>query len=161
MEKEEIANPYETRTHILSFAGSGNICFCDDYRCPIRLYNIVYPSVRHAVLSWKTDDLDIKKIISETTLPANLKDVETSIRTTSSVWKWGFIKEYFENYTFKKFNTHPEFAKKLLLTGTKKLLGGLMPGQANFMIDELQGTQNYEGLVLMKVREHLRKQKAP
>ncbi|MCC7436321.1 hypothetical protein IT402_00375 [Candidatus Nomurabacteria bacterium] len=150
---------YENVNEIYSFAGSGNLCFCDDYKYNKRLYNIVYPSVRHTVLSWKTDDLDIKKRISETLLPANLKELENSIRLTSSLWKWGFIKNFFEEYTLKKFSENPEFAKKLLATYPKKIIGGLLPGQANFMINELQDIPGYEGKVLMQVRDNLRKQK--
>lgn len=151
---------YETETEIISFVGSGRYCLCDDYKHNIRLYNIVYPSVRHAVLSWKTDDLSIRKSISEAYLPANLKEVENSITETSNMWKIGNIKSFFESYTFKKFNDVPEFAEILLSTGNKNLLGQIPEGLENFFINELQTEKQFEGLVLMKVRDALRKQKA-
>lgn len=148
-------NPSETSTEILSFAGSGNICFCDDYKFDIRIYNIVYPSIRNAVLSWKTDDLEIKRLISKTILPFDLKDLENEITNVSSMWKPGIIKSFFESYTFKKFNSVTLFAQKLISTGNKKLSNNLMLKEANLMINELQNFENFEGITLMNVRDML------
>lgn len=145
---------------IISFANSGKICLCDDYPYPMRLYSTVYPSVRHAVLSWKTDDISTKILISRTLLPADLKDLENSIKKVGSIWKLGQIKSFFESYTFKKFNSVNEYAQKLLSTDPLYLFDGRMKDEADLRINELQKIDNFNGVTLMKIRESLKKQKA-
>ncbi len=144
---------------IVTFPSAGYLWLCDDYNYSIRLYNVVYPSVRHAVLSWKTDDLSLKEEISKTILPADLKDLVNSIRKVSTMWKHGFIRGFFEEYTLKKF-LEDSLKKRLLATNPMPFKKVLMSGQADLSIDELREIEGFEEQVLMKTREILLKQKA-
>ncbi len=153
---------YETDTQILSLAGSGNICLCDDYRYFIEINYIIYPSIRHAVLSWKTTDVELKNKISMTLLPADLKTLEQSIPVTYHLWSKNFILSLYNKYTFQKFNdsSAPLFAEVLLATNHKEIIAGLMKGQALFTIDEIADVHNYEGALLMTARDFLHTKKA-
>jgi predicted NAD-dependent protein-ADP-ribosyltransferase YbiA (DUF1768 family) len=130
----------------------------DDYPCPISVGEAIYPSVRHAVISWKTDDTEIKKQIEETGLSADLKDLENSIVDVSPNWNINNIMRKFEEYTLKKFTENPDLGDKLISTN-EILKDEPIPGVSSLLINELNSINNYRGIVLMLVRDRLKNQK--
>lgn len=144
---------------LLSY-GVENACYlCDDYiDFTITLYGITYPSVRHAVLSLKTNDQKLKLEISKTLLPFDLKDLEKRI-TRSECWTKEFAQEAREELTFVKFESRPDFVTLLCATRNIVLTYTPFDGEGVTQIEELI-TEDY-GLTLMRVRDYWQKKKAP
>lgn len=148
-------NPYVTETHILSFSGSGHHFLCDDYACQLQIGDVLFPSVRNAILSYKTKDVAIKKKVAVTTIPADLKDLERSM-PTPSYWTKHFILGMLRVYTYKKFKQNPELGKRLLATHPKKLVDALEDGLQRFQIDEIKEVYALEhGKIVMQIREKI------
>lgn len=150
--KEEV---YETETHILSLVGSGNIRFCDDYPHKVTIDGIDYPSVRHAVLSLKTENYQIRKQIASCTLPADLKNIERSIVRLAPRWNKDFIIKSLERFTFQRFKNDPDLKQSLVSTYPKKIENGLYKGLHRFDIDEVCDETNTYGIILMGIRANL------
>lgn len=147
-----VQNKYITKTEILSFAGAGLFCLCDDYRCDIKVGPHMYPSVRHAVLSLKTKDVSIQAQIRETMLAADLKTLERRIEPMP-FWDTSFVIRALEDFTLVKFQQYPEYNAVLKATRPKVLINGLIDGQRRFDIDEVNNESNIYGTILMKIRE--------
>lgn len=161
VKKEKII--YENEGQILSFLHTGNVCFYDSYSTKgfeIEIDGIKYPSVRHAVLSFKTRAKEVRRKIAEIQFPSDLKEYEMSI-TPPRWWHPRFVLEIMESITLRKFEENPEFAQKLEATGDKELLDNRDKSEGKYDIQEVAWMVNYLGVILMKVRNTLRKQKAP
>lgn len=138
--------------NIISFPKEGNIWLCSEYKSPLEHEGLVYPSVRHAILSCKTDDIEAKKKIIDTLLPADLKDLERKI-TPVKKWSVLYVRSLLSFFTLLKFQRHLDLRKKLIETGAKKLLHELRGDQANFEINEISVAANDTGDILMITRE--------
>ena len=146
--------------HPIPFGIPNALFLYDDYPHPISVGGITYPSVRHAVLSFKTMVVKIKKEIAQTTLPSDLKDYELEM-PAPRWWKKEFILGLGKILTLRKFKENPHLAEKLQATGETYLNDLPYSGQGDYGIKELTEVYNYRGNILMDVREILRKQKAP
>ena len=153
MKKETPKPVYETDDAILSFAGSGNLCFCDDYPFEIEVDGIIYPCVKNAVLSHKTTSIVIKKQIAETKRPADLQALEERIPAPQS-WNQTLILSLYQKYTLQKFENNELFAQKLRVTEPKNLIDGLMEHQGRYDFKELRHLENYQGILLMDIRRY-------
>lgn len=119
---------------------------------PIMIDGITYPSNEHAYMAYKTDDIELKKIIAK-------------IPTCSAVKRFGqtiSLRADWDNYRvaamlncqYQKYED-PELAKLLLATGDKYL------EETNWWGDRYWGVQDGVGLnmlgkVCMIVRSNLR-----
>ncbi len=158
LEKQRaLKEKYCTETHILSLAGAFLFCLCDDYPCDIPVGTELYPSVRHAVLSYKTDDLQIKARIKNARTPADLRAIEQTI-PPGSRWNAFLAEKLLEHFSLIKFNRYPECAAVLKGTHPKKILNGTLEGVTiDNGIEELKDTARWSphGKVLMDIRKML------
>ncbi|MEK7228076.1 MAG: hypothetical protein AAB681_01825 [Patescibacteria group bacterium] len=152
---------YEDINEISSFLNTGNICFYDSYITQgfsVEIDGIKYPSVRHAVLSYKTESVEERGRIAAMIFPSDLKEYEMLL-PAPKYWKTDFVLKTFEEVTFRKFMENPVFAEKLDATGNKYLMDKRDKSVGEYDIAELIKIENYDGIVLMRTREKLRKQK--
>jgi hypothetical protein len=113
---------------------------------------LCFPSVRHIVLSYKTKDPKIKKQISQTKLPADLKDFELSIETPD-YWTPEYIYQKMYSWTLYKFEKNKVLGEKLKAINPKDLKENL---EKRYDIEELQKiVPDYRIAILTKVRERL------
>lgn len=148
---------------ICPFGIENGIFLYDDYKGDFHITTINkeirYPSVFHALLSFKTDYIEKQREIATTELPAILKEYERSL-IAPPYWKKDFILDILETLTIQKFSENPALLKKLLATGDTELKDAPITGTNLFgIIDELADIENYQGKNLMKVRHRLRNEK--
>ncbi len=137
-------------------------CLYDDYSSDffIEVKGIRYPSVRHAVLSFKTADENVKKELSTILLPSDLKDYELAM-PTPQYWSRDYVLRLMKVLTLKKFKERNDFWKVLEATGEVVLEDIRFTDEKVLDIEEVATLPNYRGKILMQVREKLTKQKAP
>jgi hypothetical protein len=113
---------------------------------------ISFPSVRHVVLSSKTNDPQIKKKIAETKLPADLKDLELSIQTPD-YWTAEYIYQKMFYWTLYKFKKNKEFGEKLKAIDPSSLQE---TAKHHYGIKELvDNFPNYRVEILIEVRKKI------
>ena len=122
----------------------------------IKLYGLEFPSVEHAYMSAKSDDVEWKKFCSNQNNKAG--DVKRQSRNITLKKDWNEIKlEVMANCIKQKFNTEP-YRTKLLETGTQHIQEG------NRWNDKFWGVclktnkgENHLGRLIMDVRSALAK----
>lgn len=148
----------------------------------IFIEGIKYPSVEHAYMAYKTDDIAIKRKIAKLEKPSYAKKMGREIVLRSD-WEYYRVAAML-NCLHLKFNTGTELAERLLATGNKYLeetnwwrdtfwgvhkstatkaqieLGQLASDFASNLekeIEDMPGGLNMLGKCLMMVRDNLRR----
>ncbi len=137
----------------LSLTEINMVCLNDNYIHPVIFEEITYPSLRHVLVSLKTEDPNLKLKISKTMFPADLKELEQSI-PTPFYWDKEYIINFLSKLTSKKFRESTKLRNILILTDPKIL----RPKNSPYQIEEIKD-EDY-GLILMEERKNYVKQKA-
>lgn len=127
---------------------------CDDYitDSSCKTLGIIFPSIRHVILSSKTRDLDLKNKIAETTLPADLKDLELSIQAPD-YWTPQYIYKKMFYWTLYKFKKNKEFGERLKAIDPNSLRE---TAKHHYGIKELvDNFPNYRVEILIEVRKRI------
>lgn len=140
---------------VSSFLSQGNVCFYDDYQCPIEFQGIVYPSVRHAVLSLKTDAVAVKRQIAGKLLPLTLQEFDATL-PVPAYWTEEFILEWLRKLTYRKFTENTVLKKKLCETGEDEIVDVPEKELDDYGLISNEKHENYLGKILMEVRELLK-----
>lgn len=138
------------------FGVKGGYFLFDTYtnNCPITINNIVYPSVRQALVSLKTSDVALQVKISKTTLPADLKDIELSI-TSPPYWTRKYILKKHYELTLTKFLQNKGLKQRLLET-PERTFKNAPPFKDNYYaIEEIKDDTSYQQRTLQKVQRVL------
>ncbi len=119
-----------------------------------------YPTVEHAFQAAKTLDSFERERVLKAPTPGQAKRIGRLVTLRSD---WEDVKiEVMEDLVYKKFSTHKDIQKKLLLTKDRELIegndwGDTFWGKVQVASGALEG-ENHLGKILMRVRERLRKE---
>ena len=113
---------------------------------------IVYPTVEHAYQAAKTNDLDLKKLISQALTAQEAKHMGKGVPLRED---WEDVKlDIMEQLLRLKFSNR-EVANLLLLTGKEELVEGNWWGDTYWGVCNGAG-ENWLGKLLMKIREEIK-----
>ena len=129
----------------------------DMYITKILIRGITYPSIRAAVLSFKTCDMEQKQTIAKALLPADLKEIE-ELLPNPDYWKPFYIGKLFTLCTKIRCKEDTAFGKVLLDPEHEFLTEDfVINGQSvgNWQINEVKELPNFFAQVLMDVRTSL------
>ncbi|MES2374696.1 MAG: NADAR family protein [Bacteroidota bacterium] len=129
--------------------------------CCIVWEDFVYPTLEHAYVASKTDDLTVKQLIRSCPTPGDAKDYlyQHAMKPSPS---WTIEKKLLvmEKLLFIKFSgKDPFLTRALMTTGNAELIEGNTWGDAFWGVYNGEGENNL-GKLLMKVRTHLFDEKA-
>ena len=139
---------------ILEFKGAYH--FLDNfYPAPVTWEGMEYPTSEHAFQAAKTLDVELRKQIANDPSPFHAKKMGRSVdmRADWEERKYDIMKEI----VLAKFCQHPKLAQKLLATGDAPLEEGNHHGDTTWGTVDGQG-KNWLGIILMLVREEIKKQ---
>ena len=138
-------------------------CFSNFYIAPIRINDLIYPTIEHWYQASKFDDAEWRERIRTCEKPKEAKNLAYSgiepIRSDWETIKYAIMKQGL----MAKFTQHASLCETLLSTGNKALIELSKRDQiwgARIVKDEngndkLEG-QNLLGISLMEVREEIR-----
>ncbi len=136
------------------FVGENSICFYDDYPEPLMVQGIQYPSIRHAVLSLKTESPEIKRKIASTLFASDLKELSDTI-PDPPYWNVTFVMEWLELFTYRKFIENPDLEQRLLDTHDRTLLKVVLSEANNYLIYPPGLEMGWQAKILTEVRKKL------
>lgn len=121
------------------------------YPCTITYEDIEYPTTEHAYQAAKTLDIEKRKYISQLETPGQAKRAGKNAKLRSD---WEDVKLQVMYDICKLKFTKPNFAQKLLKTGSQELVEG------NTWNDTFWGRckgrgSNHLGKILMRIREEI------
>jgi|SRR5579863_1223724 len=127
----------------------------NDFRAPIRLSGILYPTNQHAFAAMMTTAKRARTQIAALATPDEARAVGRSLALRAD---WEKIKRnVMIVLVAAKFRQHPTLAARLLATGDRPLIDGNTTNDREWGVDLRTGHGlNIVGLVLMGVRTQLR-----
>jgi hypothetical protein len=134
---------------------TGEYAFLSNFYPVEILYDgYVYKHVEGAYQAAKTTSKHARRMIRVAETPGKAKRAGRQITLRSG---WEKIKiRIMTELVYQKFTTNPKLAKKLLETGSTKLIEGNTWGDRYWGVDVKSGVgENHLGKILMLVREHL------
>ena len=136
---------------ITSFTGQYRF-LSNFYPCEVFYEGILYPSSEHAYMASKTNDLQLKKLISTILQPSDAKKFGRKIDLRKD---WDDLKlEYMEQILRIKFS-NPELREKLKSTKNRVLIEGNKWGDTFWGESPLGNGFNHLGKIIMRIRDSL------